>query len=40
MAHSKAAPEMPSGRNILDILVNLLADQESVAITYEIKKEK
>lgn len=28
----------PSGANILAILVNLLADQENVKITYELKK--
>lgn len=28
----------PTGKDILSILVDLLADQEGVKITYEIKK--
>lgn len=35
MEHLKAAP---SGEKILAVLVNLLADQEQVKITYELKK--
>lgn len=34
--HTKT--EMPSGKNLLAILVNLLADQEGVKITYEFEK--
>ena len=28
----------PSGKNILSVLVNLLADQEGVVITYELEE--
>ena len=29
---------LPSGKSILEILVNLLADQEGVKVTYEIER--
>ena len=37
MGHLKATTEIPSGKNILATLANLLADQEGVTITYEVK---
>lgn len=38
MVHLNVATEPPSGEKILAILVKLLAEQESVEITYELKK--
>jgi hypothetical protein len=30
----------PSGKDLMDILINLLADQEGVKITYELEEKK
>lgn len=32
--------KQPSGKDLLNVLVKLLAEQEGVSITYELQKEK